>query len=51
MLRAREGDVEHGIPTNPKMGKVTCVDAADDVLNDYQVNGQNTLPRRGSSTV
>jgi integrase len=40
MLRAREGDVEHGIPINPKMGRVTFEDAADDLLNDYTVNGR-----------
>jgi integrase len=42
MLRAREGDVEHGIPINPKMGRVTFEDAADDLLNDYTVNGRKT---------
>jgi hypothetical protein len=35
MLRAREGDVEHGIPITPKMGRVTFEDAAD-LLNDYK---------------
>jgi integrase len=42
MLRAREGDVERGIPINPKVGKITFEDAADDLLNDYRVNGRKT---------
>jgi integrase len=42
MLRAREGDVEHGIPIDPKMGKITFEDAQKDLLNDYKVNGKKT---------
>ena len=42
MLRTREGDVEHGIPINPKMGRVTFEDAARDLLNDYTINGKKT---------
>jgi integrase len=42
ILRAREGDVEHGIPITPKMGRVTFEDAAKDLLNDYTVNGKKT---------
>jgi integrase len=42
MLRAREGDVEHGIPITPKMGRVTFEEAAKDLLNDYTVNGKKT---------
>ena len=42
VLRAREGDVEHGIPINPKMGRVTFEDAATDVLNDYKINGRKS---------
>ena len=37
MLRAREGDVEHGIPINPKVGRVTFEEAAADFLNDYVI--------------
>lgn len=43
MLRAREGDVEHGIPINPKMGRVTFEDAAKDFLNDYKTNKRRSL--------
>ena len=42
MLRTREGDVERGIPINPKMGRITFEDAAADLLNDYKVNGKET---------
>ncbi len=42
ILRAREGDVERGIPVNPKMGRVTFEDAAKDLLNDYTINGKKT---------
>jgi integrase len=43
ILRSREGDVEHGIPVTPKMGRITFDDAADDLLNDYKVNGRKTV--------
>ena len=42
MLRTREGDVEHGIPLNPQVGKITFEDAAEDLLNDYKTNGKRT---------
>src|SRR5262245_36710170 len=38
ILRSREGDVEHGIPVNPQMGRIVFDDAADDLLNDYKIN-------------
>ena len=43
MLRSREGDVEHGLPVNPKMGRISFEDAADDILNDYRANGRRSL--------
>jgi len=43
MLRSREGDVEHGIPITPRMGRVTFEDAADDLLNDYRNNKRRSL--------
>jgi integrase len=43
MLRAREGDIEHGIPVDPKVGKISFEDAADDVLNDYKTNKRRSL--------
>src|SRR3954462_4445709 len=42
MLRAREGDVERGIPIDPKVGLVTFQDAAQDLLNDYKANRKRT---------
>jgi integrase len=42
ILRTREGDVEKGIPINPKMGKITFDEAVKDLLNDYTVNGRKT---------
>src|SRR5215216_4274217 len=42
ILRTREGDVERGVPINPKMGLITFEDAADDLLNDYTVNGRKS---------
>lgn len=42
MLRTREGDVEHGIPINPKVGRITFEDAAADLLNDYTINGKKS---------
>jgi integrase len=43
MLRTREGDVEHGIPINPKVGRVTFEDAADDIRNDYKANHRKSI--------
>ena len=45
MLRAREGDVERGIPIDPKVGRVTFHEAAEDMLNDYKANPQAHLRR------
>jgi integrase len=42
ILRTREGDVERGIPINPKMGRITFDEAATDLLNDYTVNGKKS---------
>src|SRR5262249_3720548 len=42
ILRSREGDVEHGIPIAPKMGRITFEDASKDLLTDYEINGKKT---------
>ena len=42
ILRTREGDVEKGIPINPKMGRITFEDAAKDLINDCAINGRKT---------
>ena len=43
ILRNREGDVEHGIPIVPKMGRITFDEAATDLVNDYTTNGKKSL--------
>src|SRR6188472_3725552 len=42
MLRAREGDVERGIPIDPTVGRITFDEAAADLLNDYKANRKRT---------
>src|SRR5579862_3928377 len=42
MLRVREGDVERGVPIDPKVGRITFDEAAADLLNDYLANGKCT---------
>ena len=43
MLRLREGDVERGIPVNPKLGRLTFEEAATDIQTEYRVNGRRSL--------
>ena len=43
ILRTREGDVEKGIPINPKMDRIRLEDAAKDLLNDYNANGGRSV--------
>ena len=43
LLRLREGDIERGLPVSPKVGQLRFEEAAQDLLNDYQVNGKRTL--------
>ena len=43
MLRLREGDVERGIPVNPKLDRLTFDEAARDVINDYTANRKKSL--------
>jgi integrase len=42
LLRTREGDVERGVPINPKVGQVMFDEAATDLLNDYSMNQKRT---------
>lgn len=42
MLRAREGEVERGIPIDPKVGRITFQEARKDLLNDYKANRRRT---------
>ncbi len=42
LLRLREGDVERGVPTGPKVGRITFDEAMADLLNEYKANGRRT---------
>jgi integrase len=43
LLKVREGDVARGLPVTPKIGRLRFDEAAEDVLNDYRVNGKRSL--------
>jgi len=42
MLRTCEGDVERGIPIDPKVGRITFHDVREDMLDDYKANRKKT---------
>jgi len=44
LLRLREGDIERGIAVTPRVGRLTFSEAAEDLRNDYRVNGRKSLP-------
>ena len=50
LLKVREGDVARGLPVTPKIGRLRFDEAADDVLNDYRVNGKRSLDIRTART-
>lgn len=43
LLKLREGDVAKGLPVSAKIGRLRFEEAAQDVVNDYQVNGKRSL--------
>ena len=43
LLKLREGDVARGLPVSPKIGRLRFEEAAQDVVNDYRVNGKKSL--------
>lgn len=43
LLKLREGDGARGIPVTPRIGRVRFEEAADDVVNDYRINGKRSL--------
>ena len=46
MLRLREGDVERGIPVNPKLGRLTFEEAAADIqifMSEFRGPGRVVL--------
>ena len=43
LLQDREGDIVHGKPVTPKIGRLKFGDAAADLLADYRTNGKRSL--------
>ena len=43
LLRLREGDIARGVPVTARVGRVKFEEAAEDLLNDYKVNGRKSL--------
>ena len=43
LLRLREGDIERGIPITPRVGRLRFEEAAEDIPNDYRVNGKQVF--------
>jgi integrase len=43
LLKMREGDVAKGVPVMPRATRVKFQELAEDVTNDYKVNGQRSL--------
>ncbi|MBA2305196.1 MAG: site-specific integrase [Acidobacteria bacterium] len=43
LLKLREGDGARGVPVTPKIGRLRFEDAAEDVVNDYRINGRRSL--------
>lgn len=44
LLKLREGDVARGVPITPKVGRIRFKELAEDVVNDYKINGKRSLP-------
>ena len=42
-LKLREGDVARGLAVTPKVGRMRFEKAAEDILNDYRVNGKKSF--------
>jgi len=43
LLRLREGDIERGVATTPKVGRIRFEEAAADVINDCRTNRKRSL--------
>jgi integrase len=43
LLKKREGGAAHGLAVSPKIGRLRFEEAAEDLLNDYRVNGKRSL--------
>src|SRR3954471_6752478 len=43
VLRARETDIDKGLPVSAKVGKLRFEEAAADIIVDYVIKGRKTL--------
>ena len=43
LLRLREGDIEHGLPVTPRVGRMRFEEAAGDLEREYTVNERRSL--------
>ncbi len=43
LLKLREGDIVRGVPVTPRIGRIKFDELAQDMVNDYKVNGKKTL--------
>src|SRR5262245_20855296 len=43
LLRTREGDIARGLPITPRVGRIRFEELAEDLINDYTVNGKRSL--------
>jgi hypothetical protein len=48
LLKLREGDIEHGLPVDPKLNRIRFEEAAEDLKTEYTVNGRRTAAPGGS---
>jgi integrase len=42
LLKLREGDIEHGLPVDPKLNRIRFEEAAEDLKTEYSVNGRRS---------
>ncbi len=40
LLKLRDGDIEHGLPVDPKLNRIRFEEAAEDLKTAYAVNGR-----------
>ena len=45
LLKLREGDIEHGLPVDPKLNRIRFEEAAEDLKTEYAVNGRRSAER------
>src|SRR5438093_10693560 len=42
LLKLREGDIEHGLPVDPKLNRIRFEEAAEDLKTEYAANGRRS---------